>query len=139
MLVSPQLSIERRKTYYQHWLEDFPFAEGDQSLQADPDGDGIDNLQEYAFGTNPTNAEPDGRGLTVITPDLSFIYNRRLDAIARGLSYTLEQSADLIRWDPVDNLSEEILTLPTMETVNLNLEPIANESQRFWRLRVSLQ
>lgn len=139
LLISPQLSIERRKTYYQFWLEDFPLSEGDQSILADPDGDGVDNLQEYAFGTDPTTAEQDRPGLTALSSDLSFIYNRRLDAIARGISFTLEQSLDLSHWKAVNDLSEEVGSSSKAETVRLDLPPITNESLGFWRLRVSLQ
>ncbi len=139
LLVSPELSIERRKTYYQVWLEEFPFADGDQSIHADPDADGVDNLQEYAFGTDPTRADSTRLELAEITSNLNFIYDRRLDAVARGIRFTLEQSPNLSDWDTVDNLSIEVLSSPTMETVRFDLQPTAVDSQRFWRLRVSLQ
>ena len=139
LLISPELSIERRKTYYQIWLEDFPFAEGDQSIHADPDGDGVDNLQEYAFATDPTNTDSTRSDLATITPNLRFVYDRRLDAVARGIHYTLEKSADLNHWVPVEDLPEEVLSSPTRETVRLDLQPTADGLQGFWRLRVSLQ
>ena len=55
-LVGPDLAgvIDRRS---QVWLEEFPLTEGDQAIHADPDGDGVENLQEFAFSTDPTRAE----------------------------------------------------------------------------------
>ncbi len=39
------------------------FAPDDGAASEDPDGDGQDNLQEYAAGTNPWMADSDGDGL----------------------------------------------------------------------------
>jgi len=68
---------------------------------ADPEGDGIGNLIEYALGGFPNLGNEQG-----ILPrigklpeesfqGLEYIYRRRRDAAARGLTYTVEASTNL--------------------------------------------
>lgn len=82
---------------------------------SDPDSDGLNNLQEYAFGMNPVQSF--GRMLRWSGADLlergvpmpyasgtagsfSFraVYARRKNHIAAGISYTVEFSGDLSTW-----------------------------------------
>lgn len=42
------------------WIDDYSLAAGQDAADADPDGDGVANLYEYAFGGNPTNAAVTG-------------------------------------------------------------------------------
>ena len=45
------------------WWELKYFGAIGQDPNADPDGDGLTNLQEYAMGTNPLLADTDGDGV----------------------------------------------------------------------------
>jgi hypothetical protein len=72
--------------------------------QADPDGDGLDNFAEYAFGTNPA----DPRSLPTIRARLSgtgpqrsftFTFRRRAGS---ALDYVIETSPDLKQWSTND-------------------------------------
>ena len=74
------------------------FANGtltDKTPTGDPDGDGLTNQQEFAFGLDPTS----GASVNPCTPLLGtqFSYTRRA---ASGLSYTVEYSTDLTTWNP---------------------------------------
>ena len=60
----------------------------------DPDGDGLTNLQEFAFGLDPTT----GASVNPVTPlvGTQFTYTRYATS---GLDYTVEYSTDLAVWD----------------------------------------
>ena len=87
----------------------------------DLDGDGINNLLEYAFGTNPTSEDPslfEARKLKIIgTPagdlplfNFSLTNPRRID-----LNYTIEESETLetASWKEVDSTDFQITTMAT--------------------------
>jgi hypothetical protein len=82
---------------------------------SNPDSDGSDNLQEFAFGTDPTVASGDSvrwSGSTLQATGLPVpyafksssgfafraVFSRRRDFAAFGLSYTVEFSGDLVTW-----------------------------------------
>lgn len=90
-------------------------APGTGGPLGDEDGDGLLNLQEFAFGTDPTRrgAEPvDWSGGTLLARGvprplasraagkLSFraVFARRKDFLASRLTYTLQFSGDLVTW-----------------------------------------
>ena len=82
--------------WYDAWSLLYPGY--DMSYFADPDGDLLDNLSEYGLGGDPTSPDADA-----VAPNsevngavLTYIYNRRLDAVDRGLIYTVERNANLI-------------------------------------------
>jgi hypothetical protein len=82
---------------------------------SNPDSDDLDNLQEFAFGTDPTLASGDSvrwSGSTLQATGLPVpyafksssgftfraVFSRRRDFAAFGLSYTVEFSGDLATW-----------------------------------------
>jgi autotransporter-associated beta strand protein len=95
---------------YDTWLGEFTFAAGaDTTPTGDPDGDGLINQQEYAFGLNPTL----GSSVNPITRQLDkstgvFKYTRRKDS---GLTYIYQSSTTLKDpWDeftPVSAVSND--------------------------------
>ncbi|MEI6176223.1 MAG: S8 family serine peptidase [Verrucomicrobiota bacterium] len=99
-------------TPYQTWTGG-PFAGTftDTALTSNPDGDNLTNLQEFAFGMDPTRSSTAplsyvSNGTTTPgTPMLEkagatyrAVFARRKDWIAAGLSYTVEFSANLTYW-----------------------------------------
>lgn len=104
----------------------------------DIDGDGLSNLQEYAFGGNPL--APDSQSLL---PRLfegmegfELRYRRRRGE--SGLDYRVWTSADLLTWQTGQPLLSEVVATP----INDSFEEIAvratgaptGEAQRFFRL-----
>jgi hypothetical protein len=87
---------------YTTWLGEYTFAEGaDTTPTGDPDGDSLNNQQEYAFGLNPTS----GSSVNPITQQLdkatgTFKYTRRATPTTTGLTYSYESSTTLSNpWD----------------------------------------
>jgi len=88
-----------------------------QGINADPDGDGILNLVEFAFGLDPTveartpmayvtDGDVTTPGLPVlIQPDGTFeaVFTRHKDHVAAGLTYEVQFSADLAAWTGSSN------------------------------------
>ncbi len=111
---------------------------------ADPDGDGLTNFAEYAFGSSPNHLDPaplQARGGSA-EKGFTFTYRRRTSAL--GLRYRIESSVDLKRWDvPVGGV--EILSetaKPDGSTqVEARLIPVPGEdaSVLFVRLAVESQ
>lgn len=134
---------------------------------SNPDGDSLTNLQEFAFGmdpTRPTEAPLDfemGGDVTQAgspmlmnfaaqseAPDYRAVFLRREDYLAAGLVYTVDFSADLTQW----TTSEEVPTRLTdpgslngMEAVSVHYLPTVpanggseNRPPRFFRIGVSM-
>ncbi len=102
----------------------------------DPDGDGLTNLQEYAFGTNPSSGSPGAvayangavtnRGApttstTSITNGVDFraVFTRRKDYQVAGLVYTVQFSAGLDVWVNSTATPTVIATDDTVEAVSV--------------------
>jgi hypothetical protein len=90
-------------------------SSGDTAMLADPDGDQLVNLLEYAFGLDPLSADVQPPYTVVIGPRpggtdpvATVIYRQREGGVgelgenytADGLTYTVEASSDLQIWVP---------------------------------------
>jgi autotransporter-associated beta strand protein len=88
----------------------------------DNDGDGMTNLQEYAFGLNPTS----GASCNPITQQLDqttgvFKYTRRATPATTGLTYTVLTSSNLSTWTPDAGAAESTETNGEVQTVTFTL------------------
>jgi hypothetical protein len=114
-------------TAYDNWAAGFAgFV--DTAPGANPDNDSFTNLQEFAFGTNPTVSDSGPlayvAGGAVTTPgqqiaqnvaasgvDFRAVFCRRKDWQAAGLTYTVQFSVDdFTSWVNSDNTGLEVLT-----------------------------
>ncbi len=118
---------------WQHWLADQgidPLAP--DSYSADPDADGLNNLEEYAFGGLPFTPSPSARPLQAVSSGhltLQF-YRARSD-----VTYQVEVSSNLLHWQPLGPANPGAVGTIVTVTDSPNLLP---GQPRFLRVHLSL-
>jgi fibronectin-binding autotransporter adhesin len=121
---------------YSTWASAFAgFTDTDPAH--DPDGDGLTNFEEYAFGLDPTK----GSGVSPVTaPDKSagtFTYTRRKLSLT-GLGYSYWSSTTLGGWDLFTPVSEATNSGDPVEIVTVTLPPtLLAEPNLFLRVKVA--
>jgi hypothetical protein len=111
------------------------FTSPDKTPTGDPDGDGMNNQQEYAFGLDPRF----GSSVNPITQQLdhatgAFSYTRRATPATTGLSYTVLTSTDLVTWTPDAGTAESIATSGDVQTVTFTVTNPAVNGKLFVRV-----
>ena len=110
---------------------------------ADPDGDGIVNLLEYALNLNPNVAGTTGLPIAYIDPAcgcLTLTYTKVLSAI--DLSYTVEAAADPSGAWSTNGIIQTVLGSDGVTQTNKASDagnPIATSGKRFVHLRITRQ
>lgn len=138
---------------YEVWADDTGATGGPDG--DGPDGDGIVNLLEYAFGTDPTVSSTGPlvhSGGVLTTPGQPIleedggvyyaVFGRRADYLDAGLTYTAEFSSALSAWTPTAVVPTVIATDGEIDVVRvpfLNLVPSDSGPQKptFFRVEVS--
>lgn len=87
---------------YSLWILNYSDLGSATNMTDDADNDGLNNLIEFAFGGNPLDSEDTGYQPSVSlqqedgTNWLEYVYAERIDAGDRGLSYSVEQTTNLV-------------------------------------------
>jgi hypothetical protein len=102
---------------------------------ADPNGDGENNLLEFATGQNPAANTRLITNLSNEVAALGFTYTRSLAALAGGMSYAVQWSAGLGTWDSSDVTEQVLSTVGDIQTVKATMPRGA--FSRFVRLKIS--
>ncbi|MES2981843.1 MAG: hypothetical protein V4727_05980, partial [Verrucomicrobiota bacterium] len=113
---SPNSNQATVNPFFNSWAGTYSLAGNNALPTANPDGDILNNLQEFAFGTNPNsntlsnlNYTANGAVTTIGLPiiqdfdagaatDFRAVFTRRKTYLTDGLIYTVQFSADLINW-----------------------------------------
>lgn len=111
--------------------------------EADPDSDGLNNVNEYALGFDPRQLDATGAS---ITPDISGGY-LKVTFIRRNdvgdLAYIPEVSEDLLTWNSGPSYTEEVTSVPLdaqRDRVTVrDLAPVFENANRFLRVRFHLE
>jgi uncharacterized delta-60 repeat protein len=100
----------------------------------DPEGDGVTNLEHYAFNVPVGHGYIAGVIPRIISDNgmdyLAIQYPRKADAL--DLVYHVEASSDLISWEEVGTASRGSAS----SVSNIDSVPVTAESRRFMRVRV---
>jgi subtilisin family serine protease len=123
---------------------------------ADPDGDGLCNLAEYALGSDPHTYEPSASPVceivTAIDPEqinlgtasqlegqrfLSIVINRSA-GLRNDIDYLVEISDDLVTWNAGETFTTVVSDTSQFLQVR-SCQPITEQPRQFLRLRVSLE
>lgn len=142
---------------YNQFTWDNGLSGGSAAMTADPDGDGIQNLMEFAFGMDP-NAK--GRQPLTVTggmltqrgmPNTYLVgtgnqqrlrleFIRRVSDASQGLTYRVEFSDDLATWTAATNAAVVLATSGGYEAVTVDdVTTGAARSRRFAHVVVTYQ
>ncbi|RYD35226.1 MAG: hypothetical protein EOP86_09030 [Verrucomicrobiaceae bacterium] len=102
----------------------------------DPDHDGVDNLLEYAFGTNPQAPDSTNPALVLTMGPKQNSISYEVDASLPDLDYLLEVSSDLTLWTPVDSAP---VSLTEGKQTRLFEDSALGFPRHFYRLGIKLK
>jgi hypothetical protein len=121
---------------------------------ADGDSDGLNNLQEYAFGMNPSQGTAaalawNGSTFESAGTPIAFasgtggsftfraVFARRVDYLAAHLTYTVEFSGDLVTWKASASKPTVLATNSQVQAVSVPYPFFVNgKKARFFRVKV---
>ena len=137
-------------TGFAHWMTEQAAQAGlaaNSPVEEDSDGDGAGNLLEYAFGTNPFDADSWAAPVPSVIKESGakwavLEFRRRTDTIS--LDYQILGSSSFASWTPVEDVRElsraPVPGQPGLETVRMVVWPVLLDGESwFLKVRVALK
>jgi hypothetical protein len=102
---------------------------------ADPDGDGMSNLMEYALMLNPNKTDVTGLpDPSLRNGTLSMIYKRPASAI--DVAYQVQWTEDMLTWHSDDVTEHIVMKVGDMQIIRATAPGSKGRASRFLRLRL---
>ncbi len=130
------------QSLYADWVSSFTTL---TNTTDNPDGDEYNNLAEYALGGNPTNAVDNGYEpmFSMVTLSgtnwMQYVHAQYTDAAARGLTYSVEHSENLVSsgsWTNTAIIAVGSGALDAGFNVYTNRADASGQPQRFLKLKI---
>ncbi|MEI6862594.1 MAG: cadherin repeat domain-containing protein, partial [Verrucomicrobiota bacterium] len=119
---------------FANWIATAGLSGPAADAMADPDGDGVSNLLEYALGRSPNVAES-APPFTMAAEGGNMVYRFTRPRTATGLTYQFQSSTDLVTWTHIATVPVVESTAALLDTLSLTLP--ANTPTYFLRLQVT--
>jgi len=87
---SINVTVNSAQTPMQIWAAGFGLSQANAEPGADPDGDGLSNAAEFAFGTSPVNGSSQPVTQSSVTGEIKITYLQR-----SGVTYSVKSATDL--------------------------------------------
>ena len=120
-----------------HGRQDRAVLERDAGARADEDGDGLNNLLEFAFGLALTVPDPAVSWPVVGLSGTSITLTYPRNLSASGITWLVQESTDLATWLPASVTETILFTAGNIETLRDNV-PLGAGGRKFLRLQVSI-
>jgi len=140
-LVKLSIPPSNLKTYEDWAIANFS-NDQQRDFNDDPDQDGVTNLLEYAFGSNPNDDASHHEAELILLDTASArrlaVEFKRFSA-ASDIDYLVEFSGDLEHWEQPSEIHESVFSdpkLPEHETVVVSRELSQSTPKQFVRVRV---
>lgn len=106
----PELVVEFTPAHpYARWAERMGLAEEEKSPELDPDRDGLANVFESLFGTDPQVGDRAGANPVVVAGESQVVFRYRRSSVGRYLFPQAQISEDLKSWRNLENGIEGVV------------------------------
>lgn len=118
------LEYGAQRSAFENWLGSYPGLTGDAALEmADPDGDGVPNLMEYALNLNPMVVDVNHLPQSAPEENATFVFTYRRNVAATELTYQVQATETLSSGNWIDVASQKMAQIdPQTEMWGATLE-----------------